>query len=279
MKTDYSTIKIVSNKPTSNGVKKIIAGNWKFNKDSRDLNKAIKFVEALEEKIKDIDNVEVKIFPHNSVLAQLAQKVRKVKLGAQDIHWEEDGSFTGAHFSSQDLISLGIKETLIGHSETRFYFGVTDEKVALKLKAALKNGILPTICLGEDIEEKERGETEKVLRRQIENGILPALKEVNSKPNFIIAYEPIYAIAGFAKLKGMTPKPPKSEDIKYANDIIRKIFSEKGYSKIKILYGGSSNPENARELLSQPFIDGLLPGTASWNLDSFFEMIKIAEDI
>lgn len=273
-------------------MKKIIAGNWKFNKELRGLEKAIKFVENLEEKLKGIDNVEVKIFPHNSVLTQLARKVKRIKLGAQDIHWEEDGSFTGAHFSSQDLISLGIKETLIGHSETRFYFGVTDEKIALKLKAAFKNGIFPTICLGEDIAEKEKGETKEVLERQIEKGILPAcnafgiadagrpaLKEINSKPNFIIAYEPIYAIAGFAKLRGMAAKPPKIEDIKYADGIIRKIFSDYGYSKIKILYGGSSNPENARELLSLPFIDGLLPGTASWNLDSFFEMIKIAKEI
>lgn len=265
-------------------MKKIIAGNWKFNKDLRGLNKDVGvqpqhslFIEILEEKIKGFDNVEVKIFPHHSVLSQLAQKVRKVKLGAQDIHWEEDGSFTAAHFSAEDLISLGIKEVLIGHSETRFYFGVTDEKVSWKLRAALEKGIFPTICIGEALEEKEKGETEKVLKSQIETGILPALK--GKKFEFVIAYEPIYAIAGFAKLRGKKPQAAKIEDIEFAHQIIRKIFSDQGYPKIKILYGGSSNPENARELLSQSFIDGLLVGTASWNLDSFFEIIKIAQSL
>ena len=282
-------------------MKKIIAGNWKFNKELRNLKKAVNFIEELEERIKGFNNVEVKVFPHNSVLAQLINKVKKIKLGSQDIHWEEDGSFTGAHFSAQDLRAIGAKETLIGHSETRFYFGVDDKKVALKLKAVFKNGIIPTICIGEDIEEKERGEIEMVLRRQIVKGILPAFAKVSAgKPaftssEFVVAYEPVYAIAGFAKLKGLEPKPPKIEDIKYAFETIRKIFSENGYSEInpsaslridgernrtiKILYGGSSNPENARELLSQPFINGLLLGTASWNLDSFFEMIKIAGEI
>ncbi|MBU4481199.1 triose-phosphate isomerase [Patescibacteria group bacterium] len=272
---------------------KIIAGNWKFNKELRNLEKAINFVEALEEKISGFNNVEVKIFPHDSVLPQLAKKVEKIKIGAQDIHWEEDGSFTGAPFSAKDLISMGVKEVLIGHSETRAYFGVTDEKVSLKLKAALNDGIIPTICIGEDIEEKERGETEGVLRRQIEKGILPALaiyreqfsensslqNEVKSKSSFMLAYEPLYAIAGFAKLRGLEPKSAQIGDIKPAIGIIRKTFSENGYPEIKILYGGSSNPENARELLSHPCIDGLLLGTASWNFGSFFEMIKVAEEI
>jgi triosephosphate isomerase len=254
-------------------MKKIIAGNWKFNKELRNSEKAISFVEELEERIKEIKNVEVKVFPHDSVLAPLAKRVKRIKLGSQDIHWEEDGSFTGAHFSGRDLISLGVKEVLIGHSETRAYFGVTDERVALKLKSAFENGILPTICLGEDIEEKERGETERVLRKQIEKGILPGLKE-NSK--FLIAYEPIYAIAGFAKLRGKEPKPAKIEDIKFSHQTIREIFSKNEYPEVKILYGGSSSPQNARELLAENFIDGLLIGTASWNLDSFFKIIKIA---
>lgn len=258
---------------------KIIAGNWKFNKELRDKNRALEFVKDLEERIKNFENVEVKIFPHDSILPKLAEKVRKIGIGAQDIHWEQDGSFTGAHFSPQDLRAIRVKETLIGHSETRFYFGVTDEKVSLKLKAALNNGIFPTICIGEDIKEKERGETERVLRRQIEKGILPALKEIKSKSSFMLAYEPLYAIAGFAKLRGLEPKPAKIEDIKFTHQIIRKTFSENGYPEIKILYGGSSNPENARQFLSQPCIDGLLPGTASWSLDSFFEIIKIAEEI
>lgn len=275
-------------------MKKIIAGNWKFNKELRNLEKAVNFLELLEEKIKKFNNVEVKIFSHDSLLSHLARKAKKIKIGAQDMHWEDDGSFTGAHFSQKDLMSLGVKETLVGHSETKLYFGVTDDKVALKLKAVFKNGILPTICVGEDIEEKERGDTKEVLERQIVQGILPALKAVNPKPSFssltersevkdenafFIAYEPVYAIAGFAKLRGMAPKPPKAEDIKYALEAIRKIFSEQGYSEIKILYGGSSNPENARELLALPFVDGLLPGTASWEIDSFFEMIKIADGL
>ncbi len=254
---------------------KIIGGNWKFNKELRNLKKAEKFIEKLEEKLKDIKNTKVSIFCHFWVLRELSKKAKRVKIGAQDIHWEEDGSFTGAQPSAKDLKKAKIKEVLIGHSETRFYFGVSDEKVALKLKSAFKEKLFPIICIGEDIEEKEKGKTKEVLKKQIEKGIFPALKK-DSK--FLIAYEPIYAISGFAKLRGKKPKPAKIEDIKLAHNFIKEIFLKKGF-KVKVLYGGSSNPENAKELLSQDFIDGLLIGRASWNFNSFFKIIKIANEI
>jgi len=262
-------------------MKKIIAGNWKFNKQLRNKDRAREFIEKLEKEIAGIENTEVKVFPHNLVLPYLAGKTKKVKLGAQDLHWTEDGSFTSAQFSACDITNLGVKQVLIGHSETRFYFGVDEKKVALKLKAALKEGILPIICIGEDIKEKEEGKTKQVLEKQIKEGILPALAEFSaeSKPEFLIGYEPIYAIAGFAKLRGKEPKSARIEDIEFAHEVIRGVFSRAGYSGVKILYGGSSKPENAKELLSQAFIDGLLVGTASWSLPSFLEMIRIAENL
>ena len=262
-------------------MKKIIAGNWKFNKELRSKNKAREFIEELEKGMAGIDNVKVKVFPHNFVLPYLAGRTKKVELGAQDVHWTEDGSFTSAQLSAGDIINLGVKQVLIGHSETRFYFGVDEKKVALKLRAALKEGILPIICIGEDIKEKEEGKTKQVLERQIKEGILPALAEISaeSKPELLVGYEPVYAIAGFAEVRGREPKSARIEDIEFAHRAIREVFSQAGYSRVKILYGGSSKPENAKELLSQTFIDGLLVGTASWRLSSFLEMIRTAHNL
>lgn len=253
---------------------KIICANWKFSEKLRKEKEAVNYLQKLEKSIAKKEGIEVKVFANFLVLKKLAKIAKKVKIGAQDLHWEEDGSFTGAPPSAKDLLLWGVKEVLIGHSETRFYFGVNDERVVLKLESAFKNGIFPTICLGETLEEKEKNQTEKVLKRQIEKGILPALTKIKPPQNsFLIAYEPVYAISGFAKILGKEPKPAKLEDIEVAHRTIKKILENSGYPT-KVLYGGSCNKENAKELLSQEFIDGLLVGSASFEFNSFFDIIK-----
>ena len=256
---------------------KIIGGNWKFNKELREKEKAKKFVRELEKKLEKerIGKGKVIIFPHFLVLNEVKKIAKRIKVGAQDLHWEESGSFTGAQPSAQDLKKWGIKNVLIAHSETRKYFGVTEERVRLKLKSALKEKLFPLICIGEDIEEKERGETKEVLRKQIEEGILPSL---NKNSRFLIAYEPLYAISGFAKLRGKEPRPAKIEDVKLSHNFIKETFKKRGF-KVKVLYGGSCSPQNAKELLSQDFIDGLLVGSKSWDLESFLEIVRIAKKI
>lgn len=254
---------------------KIICANWKFNQKLRKEKEALNFLLNLEKKLKKIKNVEVKIFAHFSVMKALSKKSKKVKIGAQDLHWEEDGAFTGATISARELFSMGIKEVLVGHSETRFYFGVDNKKVALKFQRAIENGLSPMVCIGETLEEKEEGKTEEVLRKQIEEGILSVLKELHfPKNSFSIAYEPIYAISGFAKMEGKTPRPAELKDIEFAHKFIKEIFLQENYP-VKVLYGGSCNPENASEFLSKDFIDGLLVGSASFDFDSFFNIIKL----
>lgn len=261
-------------------MEKTIGGNWKFNLSLREKKEALNFILELEKRIKNLERVKVKIFPAFFVLPFLAKKVKKIKIGAQDIHWETEGSFTGAIISPKELISLGIKETLIGHSETRFYFGVNEEKVRLKLKAAFSFGIFPTICVGESLKDKLKGKSKKVLEKQIEKEILPVLEELKIKEDcFEIAYEPIYAISGFAKLEKRKPLPAKIKDVETAHAQIKKIFSYYGFPKPKVLYGGSCNPKNAKKFLSSSLIDGLLVGSASWNLESFFDIIKVASKI
>jgi triosephosphate isomerase len=279
-----------------------IGGNWKFHQPLRESNVAVNHALDLQNLMHNsgITTTGVRIYPSFTALEPVARRINTyigrdlarlrprggqalLAVGAQDIFWVEDGSFTGAPPSGRDLRTMGVGHTLIGHSETRAYFGVTDARVAGKLEAAIRNNIFATVCLGEDAEEKVKGRTLKVLEGQIVDGIIPALMENGDTetPLFEIAYEPLYAIAGFAKLKGLPPQAAKIKDIEQAHEEIRRILAFHGFPKlaqsVNILYGGSSNAKNAEELLSLPYVGGLLAGTASWELDSFIEMIKIAE--
>jgi len=268
----------------------VIGANLKFNQALRNitglavyLNELGRFLEAGNK-----HRTEVRVYPHDFVLTRMGFtgslfKPSPVEIGAQDIHSTEDGSFTGASLSAQDVHSLGVhvQHTLIGHSETRAYLGVTDKDVAKKLEAALKANLFATVCLGEDIADKQAGKTGEVIERQIVEGLLPAIKADEVK--FEIAYEPVYAIAGFAQALGLKAIPPEMRDIQFAHETIRGILAKAGFTQIadhvRILYGGSAKPENTRELLSQPYIDGLLVGTASWDVQNFIRMIEIAEAV
>ncbi len=249
--------------------RKVIAGNWKMNNDltgSKDLiNKLVQ--ELKNEKY----NCEVIICPPFTSLAEAGNLLKgsSIMLGAQNMHEEESGAFTG-EISASMIKSTGSRYVILGHSERRTIFKESDQLINKKLKAALKNGLKPIFCIGETLEEREKNITNNVLKRQVTVG-LEGISETELK-DIIIAYEPVWAIG-----TGRTATPAQAED---AHNFIRNLIKEK-YSKnaaenIIIQYGGSVKPDNSGELLSQPDIDGALVGGACLKADSFIAIIKSA---
>jgi len=249
--------------------RKVIAGNWKMNNDltgSKDLiNKLVQ--ELKNEKY----NCEVIICPPFTSLAEAGNLLKgsSIILGAQNMHEEESGAFTG-EISASMIKSTGSRYVILGHSERRTIFKESDQLINKKLKAALKNGLKPIFCIGETLEEREKNITNNVLKRQVTVG-LEGISETELK-DIIIAYEPVWAIG-----TGRTATPAQAED---AHNFIRNLIKEK-YSKnaaenIIIQYGGSVKPDNSGELLSQPDIDGALVGGACLKADSFIAIIKSA---
>jgi triosephosphate isomerase len=194
-------------------------------------------------------------------------KSSSIGVGAQDVYWKEEGAFTG-EISPVMLTAIGCTHVIIGHSERRQYFGETDDTVNLKLKAALEHGLVPIACIGEVLEEREAGLTEDVLRRQC----LRAFNTISAKKaaKLVIAYEPVWAIG-----TGKTATPRMASD---AHALIRgeaaKAFGEEFASRLRILYGGSVKPENAKALMSEEEIDGALVGGASLDPKSFAAIVK-----
>jgi triosephosphate isomerase len=196
-----------------------------------------------------------------------AAKGSNVGIGGQNLHWEKEGAYTG-EISAAMLLAAGCTHVIIGHSERRQYFGETDDTVNLKLKTALEAGLTPIVCVGEVLEEREAGLTEDVLRRQC----LRAFHAISGKKagKLVVAYEPVWAIG-----TGKTATPQLAAE---AHVLIRgeaaKAFGEKMAESLRILYGGSVKPENAKALMSEEEIDGALVGGASLNASSFAAIIK-----
>jgi len=196
-----------------------------------------------------------------------AARGSNVGIGAQNVHWKEEGAFTGETSTAQ-LIALGVSTVIIGHSERRQYFGETDDTVNLRLKTALEVGITPICCVGEVLEEREAGMTDDVLRRQC----VRAFHAISAKKaaKLIVAYEPVWAIG--------TGKTATPEIAAQAHAVIRKeagaIFGEPFASQLRILYGGSVKPENVKSLMAQEEIDGALVGGASLDPKSFAAIVK-----
>jgi triosephosphate isomerase len=222
----------------------LIAGNWKMFKGPRE---AGEFCRALRDAALPED-VDIVVAPPYVSLAAAVQALAGTEIGvfAQNCHWESEGAFTG-EVSAPMLRELGAYGTLIGHSERRQYFGETDETVARRCNAALEGGLNVIACVGETLAEREAGQTDEVLRRQV--GVLEA------DDNLVIAYEPIWAIG-----TGKTATPEMAQQ---AHETIKSLLD------LPVLYGGSVKPENAAELLSQSAVDGALVGGASLDLDSF----------
>jgi triosephosphate isomerase len=253
--------------------KKIIAANWKMNMTQTE---AEDFVAVLLRETGDISEVEVVIIPPFTAIPKVSEalsKTQNVKVGAQNMHWERSGAFTG-EISPAMLRDLFVRYVVLGHSERRQLFGETDEIVNRKVRAAHESMLHPIVCVGETLDQRERGSVEKILALQL-HGSLAHLgpKELHDT---VIAYEPVWAIG--------TGKTATAEQAQEAHAFIRATLRQLSdpatADKIRIQYGGSVKPDNARTLMSQPDIDGALVGGASLDPRSFAQIVQgaCAED-
>ena len=245
--------------------KKVIAGNWKMNMLP---NEAISFIEELAPLVKDTENEVIICVPYTDLFyALLTAQNTNIKIGAQNMHFEESGAYTG-EVSGKMLKSINVEYVIIGHSERRQYFNETDETVNKKIKAAFQYGLKPIVCVGETLEQREAGKTEVIITRQTELA-LEGLTEEQVK-NTIIAYEPIWAI-GTGKT---ATKEDANNSIKAIRNKIAKIYGQTVADGVIIQYGGSVKSTNAKELFEMSDIDGGLVGGASLRADEFSKIVE-----
>lgn len=248
----------------------LIAGNWKMYKTTAE---ARAFAKELKE-VKLPNEEKVAIMAPYTQLEALVDELEgsKIGVGAQNVHYEREGAFTG-EISPDMLEEIGVGYCVVGHSERRQYYGETDASVNLKIKALLAKGITPILCVGETLEQRENGMPQLIVSTQLMNGLAGLSEEDVRK--LVIAYEPVWAIG-----TGKTATPEQAEEMcGFIKGMIEGLYGEVCSDRVKVLYGGSMKPENARELLSQPSINGGLIGGASLKVDSFAEIARIAEDI
>ena len=248
--------------------KKLIAGNWKMNKTSAEaVALALEIVQAAGKQ----SEVDIVVCPPFTALESVSKAVdgSLVKLGAQNMHFEASGAFTG-EVSAPMLRAFFATHVILGHSERRSLFGETDELVNRKVLAALKNQLRPIICVGESLAEREAGSTLKVVQAQTEKALEGVSREL--APAIIIAYEPVWAIG-----TGKVATTEQAQEVHaFIRGILTKLLGEALAQRVRILYGGSMKPANAPELLAQKDIDGGLIGGASLEARSFLELVRAA---
>lgn len=243
-----------------------IAGNWKMYKTEEE---AVQLVSDLKQRLKDVTGVKVVICPPFTALSSVKRALENssILLGAQNMHWEEKGAFTG-EVSPTMLLTAGCKYVIIGHSERRGYFFETDQSVNMKIKSALKFNLSPIICVGEKLEEREANKTQAVVEIQVKG----AFKDLSTPEaeKTVIAYEPVWAIG-----TGRTATPEQANEVHiFIRKLLSSLFEKDCAEKINILYGGSVKPENSRELLQMSDIDGALVGGASLDAHSFEGIVR-----
>ncbi len=251
--------------------KSLIIANWKCNPTS--LAEAKKLFNLVKRGVKSVRNVEVVICPPFVYVAGIKNKELKIKIGTQNIFWEEKGAYTG-EISPLMLKDLGVDYVIIGHSERRIYFGETDEMINKKVKAAIKAKIIPILCVGETQKQKDGEETGRILKKQIEAGLkgISKLKIQNSK--FSIAYEPIWAI-GTGKNCSINEA---MSSVLFIRKVISRFYNRTLADNLRILYGGSVTKENASDYIKEAGTDGLLVGGASLKAEEFVKIIKSLKD-
>ena len=243
--------------------KPIIAGNWKMNKTPVE---GANLVNELKPLVADAECDVVVCVPATDIYAVAeAVKGSNIHLGAQNVHFAESGAYTG-EISADMLLALGVEYVIIGHSERRQYFGETDETVNKRTLTALNKGLIPIVCIGETLEERETGKTEEVLRRQVVEG----LKCVEDLTKLVIAYEPVWAIG-----TGKTATSEQAnETIGFIRNTLAEVFCPKCAAAVRIQYGGSMKGSNAKELMAQSEIDGGLIGGASLKAADFAQVFN-----
>lgn len=248
--------------------KKVIAGNWKMNKD---LYQSQNLVSEIINGLGKDTKAEVIVCPPFTSLSEVSSLLTgtQIKLGAQNMYYEESGAFTG-EVSADMLKSVGCEYVILGHSERRVIFNEPDELINKKIKAALEKGLKPIFCIGELLEQRENGETMQVVSRQVEKGLEGVSAE--QMKNLIIAYEPVWAIG-----TGKTATPQQAQEVhSFIRELVAKKFNASVSENLIIQYGGSVKPDNANQLLSQKDIDGALVGGACLKADSFLGIIASA---
>ena len=251
--------------------KKIVAANWKMNMMQAE---SARFVESLLLEIGDVADVEVVIVPPFTAIAKVMEALgnaQNIKVGAQNMHWERSGAFTG-EISAALLRDLFVHYVVLGHSERRRLFGETDEIVNRKVRAAHEASLRPIVCIGETLKQRDRGNVDKILSIQL-RGSLAGLgpKELQET---VIAYEPVWAIG-----TGRNATPEQAQEAHaFIRRTLRDMADDTTAERVRIQYGGSVKPENARELMSQPDIDGALVGGASLDPRSFAQIVNAARD-
>jgi triosephosphate isomerase len=245
----------------------LIAGNWKMHKTGVE---AKAFIDALLAKLSDTSGVDVAVCPPFTALGStlLSARDSKVRVFAQNMHHEPEGAYTG-EVSPVMLRSLGVAGAIVGHSERRELFGETDRALGLKVPAALQHGLTPILCVGETEEERDAGDTERKLRHQVQEDL--ARVELARLADVVIAYEPIWAIG-----TGRVATPDQAQE---ALAFVRALVADRSREqaqRIRLLYGGSVNADNAADLLALPDVDGALVGGASLAVDSFAAIVASA---
>lgn len=244
--------------------KPFIAGNWKLYKT---IPEAVELVKALKEASSERIEAELVVIPPMTAMSEVKKAIEgsQVKLGAQNMFWEDEGAFTG-EVSAPMLKDAGCEYAVIGHSERRQYFGETDDTVNKKIKAALAHDLIPIMCIGESLDEREKGKTIEKVEDQINAGLEGLGKDEISR--LIIAYEPIWAIG-----TGLTATPSQAEEVHiFIREKLAEKYGNETASCAIILYGGSVKPASTYELLKEKNINGALVGGASLEADSFIQI-------
>lgn len=245
--------------------KPIIAGNWKMHKT---VAEAVAFIDAVKTEIVSSD-VEALVCAPFTLLPSLveATKGTAIKVGAQNMHFEDKGAFTG-EISADMLLDIGVTHVIIGHSERRQYFAETDETVNKKTIKALQKGLTPIVCCGETLEQREAGETKALVKVQIEKAF--AGISAADAPKVVIAYEPIWAIG-----TGKTASSQDANDvIAYIRQVLEGIYGDETSEEVRIQYGGSVKPSNVEEIMNESDIDGALVGGASLEPSDFIQLVN-----
>lgn len=241
----------------------------------KNIPQAIELANGLKRELFDLDDtIDIVICPVFTALSETAEIITdsNISLGAQDVYWEREGAFTG-EVSAPMLKDAGAKYVIIGHSERRQYFGETNESVNKKIKAALSSGLIPIVCVGENLAEREGNKTFAVLDDHVQNGLKDISVAEISK--IVIAYEPVWAIG-----TGKTATSQQAQEAhEYIRNLILKLYNKDIAENLRIQYGGSVKPENTQELLSRVDVDGALVGGASLSIESFANIVKLASKV
>ncbi len=244
----------------------LIAGNWKMFKTGPE---AVETTDRLVKLLSTTIDVDVMIAPPFTALALVSDMLKKtpISLGAQNLFWEAEGAYTG-EISASMLVSAGCRYVIVGHSERRQYFGETDETVNKKIKAAIKNDLIPVMCIGESETERESKETFSVLDRQVQKGLKGF--SADEMETLVIAYEPVWAIG-----TGKTATADQAQEIHlFLRAMLGKKFGNKLAKSLRILYGGSVKSDNITDLMRMPDIDGALIGGASLEPETFSKIVQ-----